>query len=265
MKIVTFKSAILLVLLFSLNSLQKTQAQVSPFNYGKFVSKNGDSLKYRLLISDADTISKYPLVIFLHGVGERGDDNETQLKWGVKNFASDAIMKTYRPIVLAPQCPVDSRWSNYVQDSTVLSRKITLKPQASRPMVLLMELVDQLIEKLPVDPNRIYITGLSMGGTGTFDAISRYPDKFAAAVPVCGTADPNYAEKISNIPIWIFQGALDPLYNPKTSQNLLEDLTSLGAHPGFTQYPETGHFAWLAAYSDSMMMAWMFRQRKISK
>jgi predicted peptidase len=128
-------------------------------------------------------------------------------------------------------------------------------------MKLLIELIDQAKLKLPIDTNRIYITGLSMGGFGTFDAISRYPDLFAAAVPVCGGGDISKALTISHIPIWIFHGALDRAVNPILSHDMLEALTKAGARPGFTQYPEAGHFSWIAAYSDTMMIDWLFKQR----
>jgi predicted peptidase len=115
---------------------------------------------------------------------------------------------------------------------------------------------------MPVDTNRIYITGLSMGGFGTFDAIQRYPNLFAAAVPVCGGGDVSKAAVIAKIPIWIFHGADDAAVNPAYSLEMVDALTKAGAHPGFTQYPEVGHFSWLAAYSDKMMLEWLFRQRK---
>ncbi len=100
-----------------------------------------------------------------------------------------------------------------------------------------------------------------MGGFGTFDAISRHPNLFAAAVPVCGGGDPSKASTIAHIPLWIFHGALDHTVSPILSQNMLEALTKVGGNPGFTQYPEAGHFSWIAAYSDTMMMDWLFKQQ----
>jgi predicted peptidase len=137
-----------------------------------------------------------------------------------------------------------------------------LQQNPSKPMELLIELIQQSIKKMPVDTNRIYVTGLSMGGFGTYDAIERYPHLFAAAVPVCGGGDVSRAASIAHIPIWIFHGAEDAAVNPVYSLNMLEALTKAGAHPGFTQYPEVGHFSWLGAYSDPLMLEWLFRQRK---
>jgi predicted peptidase len=101
-----------------------------------------------------------------------------------------------------------------------------------------------------------------MGGFGTYDAIERYPHLFAATVPVCGGGDVSKVASIAHLPIWIFHGAEDPAVNPVYSHDMLLALTKAGAHPGFTQYPETGHFSWLAAYSDASMIEWLFRQHK---
>lgn len=256
----SLKSILFLFLLICLcgSSANKAYAQASVFSYQKYIEK-GDTLNYRELFPDFDTLRKYPLVIFLHGSGERGNDNEAQLKWGVKNFATDEMMKLHPAIVIAPQCPEKKGWSNFSRTS---STEMTLLPAPSRQMEMLITLVHKLIEKLPVDTNRIYITGLSMGGFGTFDAIERYPNLFAAAVPVCGGGDVSKAASIAHIPIWIFHGAEDAAVNPLLSINMVNALTKAGAHPGFTMYPEVGHFSWIAAYSDPMMMEWLFRQHK---
>jgi len=256
MKLLKSKLATLLVLLFCFGSISNSFSQSSLFSFKIYTNANGDTLNYRQLISDYDPVTKYPLVIFLHGSGERGDDNEAQLQWGVMNFASSQNMKMHPSIVIAPQLPKDMRWGNFSGEDW------SLQPSPSKTMKLLIELIHETIKNLPVDTNRIYITGLSFGGHGTFDAISRYPDLFAAAVPVCGKGDVSKSASISHIPIWIFHGALDATVDPVFSQNMVEALTKEGAHPGYTQYPEVGHFAWIAAYSDPMMMEWLFRQRK---
>lgn len=246
------------LLLFVLGAdIHNSYAQSSVFSYEKFID-HGDTLNYRQLFPDFDTLRKYPLVIFLHGSGERGNDNEAQLKWGVKNFAGDEMMKLHPALVIAPQCPTGASWSNFSRKSS----ELTLLSTPSKPMELVISLIHQLIKKLPVDTSRIYITGLSMGGFGTFDAIERYPDLFAAAVPVCGGGDVSKVNTISKIPIWIFHGSEDAAVNPILSVNMVNALIKAGAHPGFTMYPEVGHFSWIAAYSDPMMMEWLFRQHK---
>jgi predicted peptidase len=245
-----------LFLLFVFSCIaQFSVAQPSRFSVEKYISGQ-DTLLYRQLYPDADTMRKYPLVIFLHGSGERGHDNEAQLKWGVMNFATDQNMVLHPALVIAPQCPEKGGWSNFSRGD------MKMQSTPNKPMQLLIELIHKLIKTMPVDSNRIYITGLSMGGFGTYDAIERYPNLFAAAVPVCGAGDTSKASLIKHLPIWIFHGAEDPAVNPKYSLEMFEALTRAGAHPGFTQLPETGHFSWLAAYSDALMMEWLFRQHK---
>ncbi|GAB2772544.1 prolyl oligopeptidase family serine peptidase [Salinimicrobium soli] len=247
------KKYLCLLLFLFLNVFAYSQSSL--FSYEQYVNAEGDTLKYRQLMSDYAPNTKYPLVIFLHGSGERGDDNEAQLKWGVKNFASSEVMKMHPSIVIAPQCPKNMSWA-------VLSENGSFQPSPTKPMELLKGLIDQTLANLPVDPDRVYITGLSMGGFGTFDAITRYPDLFAAAVPVCGGGDVTKAPLIAGIPMWIFHGALDEAVSPVLSRNMVEALTKAGAHPGYTQYPEAGHFSWIAAYSDPMMMEWLYSQKK---
>jgi predicted peptidase len=250
--------ALLSAFFFCIGSIS-CSAQSSRFSMEKYIS-GADTLYYRQLFPDADTLRKYPLVIFLHGSGERGHDNEAQLKWGVMNFATDQNMVLHPALVIAPQCPEKMGWSSFSREKN--STEMHLQPTATKPMALLIELIHKLIKTLPIDSNRIYITGLSMGGFGTYDAIERYPNLFAAAVPVCGGGDASKAASIARLPIWIFQGAEDPAVTPKYALDMLEALTKAGAHPGFTEYPETGHFSWLGAYRDASMLEWLFRQHK---
>ena len=253
-------TTIALFIIFSLLNIHPTAAQSARFNINRFTNGKGDTLNYRLLFPDADTMRKYPLVIFLHGSGERGTDNEAQLKWGVMNFATDQMMAAHPAIVIAPQCPPNMQWWNAQENKS--TREIKINPSASKPMELTIALIQQLIKTMPVDTNRIYITGLSMGGYGTFDAIERYPNLFAAAVPVCGGGDVSKASSIAHIPMWIFHGAEDPAVNPLYSCDMINALNKEGAHPGFTLYPAVGHFSWLAAYSDALMFEWLFKQHK---
>ncbi len=234
-------------------------SQPSLFSYEKFINGK-DTLKYRQLFPDANPSRKYPLVIFLHGSGERGSDNDAQLKWGVMNFAVEQTMMKYPAFVIAPQCPANLNWANIAMNRN--TREVRLEKDPSKPMELVIALINKMIKDSPIDKNRIYITGLSMGGFGTFDAIERYPNLFAAAVPVCGGGDISKVESIKQIPIWIFHGAEDPAVDSQFSLDMTQALTKAGAHPGFTQYPESGHFSWLAAYSDPLTMEWMFRQHK---
>lgn len=235
-------------------------AQTPFFSREKYISGTGDTLNYRMFNPDRDTLRKYPMVIFLHGSGERGNDNESQLRFGVMHLANDKISSMYPAFIVAPQCPQNMRWANV--DDNRRTCEMHLLPAPSLPMKLVIELIQKMKKELPVDTNRIYITGLSMGGQGTYDAIERYPQLFAAAVPVSGGGDTSKAASIATIPIWIFHGAEDPTVNPKYSLQMLEALTNAGAHPGFTQYPGMGHFVSKSVYIDQQMIAWLFRQHK---
>ncbi len=246
---------IVLLLFFALGN-SNSYSQSSLFSDENYVNPKGDTLQYRQLVSDYDAISKYPLVIFLHGSGERGNDNKAQLKWGVQNFTSKRLMQTHKPIVIAPQCPKNMSWGNFS------FKDMSLKSTPTKTMTLLIELINKIKTTMPIDTNRIYITGLSMGGFGTFDAITRHPDLFAAAVPVCGGGDVSSAKKISHIPIWIFHGALDAAVSPDLSQQMYDALKKQGASPGLTIYPDIGHFSWIPAYNDTKLMDWLFKQQK---
>ena len=230
------------------------------FSFEKYTNNKGDTLNYRLLFPDYDTLRRYPLIIFLHGSGERGNDNEAQLKWGVMNFATDQAMAMHPAFVIAPQCPENQEWSNFSENEK--TRELQLRATPSKPMTLVVELIHQFIKRFSVDTNRIYITGLSMGGYGTFDAIERYPHLFAAAVPVCGGGDVSKAASVAHIPIWIFHGSEDSGVNPLYALDMIGALSKAGSHAGLTYYPGVGHFAWLAAYSDPLLMDWLFRQYK---
>jgi predicted peptidase len=258
MKNLKIKSALFLASFFCCAILSQLYAQNSRFSYNKYSNGKGDSLNYRMLFPDSDTLRRYPLVIFLHGSGERGNNNEAQLQWGVTNFATDQAMALHPAFVIAPQCPEGQGWANITGNN----KAIQLLPAPSKSMELLVELIHKMIKDFRVDTNRIYITGLSMGGFGTFDAIERYPNLFAAAVPVCGGGDVSKAASIVHIPMWIFHGAEDPAVNPVYSIDMVQALTKAGAHLGFTQYPSVGHFSWIAAYSDPLMMGWLFSQHK---
>jgi predicted peptidase len=261
MKNTAIKSILFSLSLFCCISANFTSAQSSSrFSFNRYANGKGDTLNYRMLFPDYDTLRKYPLVIFLHGSGECGNDNEAQLKWGVMNFATDQAMVMHPAFVIAPQCPANQDWSNVYENEK--TREIRLQPSPAKPMALVIELIHQLIKTFSVDTNRIYITGLSMGGHGTYDAIERYPHLFAAAVPVGGGGDVSKAASIAHIPVWIFHGSEDSGVNPLYSLDMIAALTKAGSHAGLTYYPGVGHFSWLAAYSDPLMMEWLFRQHK---
>jgi len=232
----------------------------SRFEMMQYTDESGNILLYRLLkpkmVHEQHT---YPLVLFLHGIGERGNDNKAQLKWGVKNFATDENTEKYPCFVAAPQCPMNDLWVA-LKD---LSPPYTMAEKPAEAMRMALELVGALQQEYPqIDPKRIYVTGLSMGGFGTWDVIQRKPDLFAAAVPVCGGGDVSKAERIAYIPIWAFHGAEDWLVIPKWSRDMIKAIQEAGGNPIYTEYPGIGHQSWIKAYSDPELFIWLFSQKK---
>lgn len=226
-----------------------------------FEDGKGGKLLYRLLKpAKYDPNQKYPVVIFLHGAGERGDDNKAQLVHGMADFASPAIREKYPAFVVAPQCPKEQKWVDV--DWGTLKHDMPEKPASA--MRLTLELLASLEKQYSIDSDRLYITGLSMGGYGTWDALQRHPGRFAAAVPICGGGDPKHADKIKNIPIWAFHGAKDGAVKPERSRDMIAALKAAGGQPKYTEYPEAGHDSWTATYKNPELYAWLFAQRRPS-
>lgn len=258
----SFKKSFRFLFFFTLLISISTLAQESKFKFGQYDNTKGDTLLYRILSPKLKSDTKYPLVIFLHGSGERGKDNTAQLKWGALNFTDKKIMKNYPAFVIAPQCPPNFMWHNGMKTNKNGDWRIEIGPTPSKPMELTLVLIHQLITTLPIDTNRIYITGLSLGGMGSFDAMMRFPHLFAAAVPICGAGDTSKAASIAHIPMWIFHGADDNSVNPQFSFDMVTALHNAGAHPGLTVYPSVKHTSWIAAYKDLGMYDWLFKQKK---
>ena len=229
-------------------------AQKTPAQFSKFVHiSKGDTLPYGMLEPLRKMPGeKYPLVIFLHGAGERGKDNEEHLKHIEILFSVNTLNK-YPCYVVAPQCPHGQVWSNLMY-----GKPFSATP--TRPMELFLEIYDKLLKQYPIDDSRIYITGVSMGGFGTWDLLARFPKRFAAAVPICGGGDEKTAAQISNIPIWAFHGALDETVPPRLSRKMIAAIQAAGGSPGYTEYPGVKHPSWNQAYKEPMLMSWLFKQ-----
>jgi predicted peptidase len=224
-----------------------------------YKDEQGKTLSYRLLKpKDYDAQQKYPLVLFLHGAGERGADNEVQLKHCVRVFAKDENRAKYPCFVAVPQCPDKAKWTNVDWNKDAH----TQPAQPAEPMRLALEMTAALQKEFSLDPQRLYVAGLSMGGFGAWDVIARFPDKFAAAVPICGGGDEKTAPLIAQIPIWAFHGAKDPVVKPARTRNMIEAIKKAGGAPKFTEYPDAGHDSWTQAFNDPALLEWMFAQKK---
>ena len=229
------------------------------FEAKEFYSGEDDKLPYRMLLPEEfEDGESYPLVLFLHGMGERGDDNEAQLTWGVEAFAKADFRREHPAIVIAPQAPDDDYWANL----DWRNEGPGLMEEPTKPLQMAYELVLQVADEMPVDKDRIYITGLSMGGFGTWDLITRYPDTFAAAMPVCGGGDSSKAHLLADLPIWTFHGAQDSVVPVDLSRDMVQAIRDAGGTPGYTEYPHVDHFSWIPAYEDRFALEWLFDQKK---
>jgi len=218
-----------------------------------------NSLPYRLLKpANYDPAKKYPLVLFLHGSGERGTDNHSQLfsYKGTYEFINTAHDYVY--FMLIPQCPINEKWS--ALDWEVLPYR--MKPEPTEPMRLLMELIEKVMGEFSIDPARIYATGLSMGGMGTWDLVIRKPKRFAAAITVCGGYDETKASLIKEISFQVFHGSDDPSVPVEGSRMMVKALKAVGARVEYVEYEGADHFIWGRTYTDKKVIDWLFRQSK---
>ena len=238
------------------------------FERGSFTFK-GDTLPYRFLFPlDFDPAKKYPVILVLHGAGERGNNNEDQLKYGTRLFLNDSIRDKYPAIVIYPQCPAGGFWSNVKieEDSATKKNKFFFQTDDVPPtksMVLLLALVDEFLEKPYVDKHRMYVGGLSMGGMGTFEIIGRRPNLFAAAFAICGGDNTLNAKKYAKkVPIWIFHGERDSVVPYTHSESMVTAIKEAGGDPRYTLYPHDDHNSWDDAFREPDLIPWLFSNKK---
>jgi len=227
-----------------------------------FTDTAGTTLPYRLLVPAGHVGKKLPLFLAMHGAGGRGDDNEKTIKhspWALHTMASESVQKANPCIVVAPQCPNGKRWVDVNWNKCVYSTEdiaITAEQTA------VFELLQAVIKKTDADPARIYVGGFSMGGYGTWDLIGRFPDTFAAAVPVCGGAPTNTAKAMKDVAVWAFHGDKDTVVPPKGSEAMVEALKKAGGAPTYTVFEGVGHNAWTPAWTKPDLVQWLFEQKK---
>ncbi len=212
-----------------------------PLKPGKFQAEVTFTVDYNYLIytpKDYESKDAWPLMIFLHGAGERGDDLQQLKTHGPPKLIAGG--KDFPCIVLAPQCPKHLWWY----------------PEA------LIELIDKVANEYKVDKKRIYLTGLSMGGYGTWALTAKYPKVFAAIAPICGAGDPEKAEAYVGIPTWVFHGGKDGTVPISGSEDMVKAIKAAGGDPKYTVYPEAGHDSWTETYNNPKFFEWMFSQKK---
>ncbi len=247
-------------------SLAQTGPVPAGFTKSAYQDEAGNVLPYQILFpKNYDRTQKYPLVLLLHGAGERGTDNEKQLTHGAKLFLEEKNRADFPAIVVFPQCPPESYWSSVKIDreKRPMSLDFSYADQLNWPTQAAVDLVKSLLKTESVDKKKVYLMGLSMGGMGTFETLSRYPKLFAAATPICGGGDPDLARKYAKrLPLWVFHGDADNVVEVKYSREMVAKLKELGANVQYTEYPGVGHDSWNNAFAEPKLLPWLFGQKK---
>lgn len=256
----------LLIVLVSATLL--TSAQDLSLFKKEWLFQSGDTLPYRILLpKNFDATKKYPLIMFLHGRGESGSDNEKQLVHGAKLFLADSNRNNFPAIVVFPQCPVNSYWSNVqmvAEGSKGAARSFyfTKDGEATQAMKMVMALMGNLYARYKIQDNQVYIMGLSMGGMGTFELVRRMPNTFAAAVPICGGANTATAGSLTKTNWWVFHGGKDDVVLPKYSEDMVKSMKKYRVPVKFTLYPQANHNSWDPAFTEPDLLKWLFKQKK---
>jgi len=181
---------------------------------------------------------RWPLMLFLHGAGERGDDLEKVKRHGPPKLV--AAGREFPFIIVSPQCPEDEVWSNDV----------------------LIALLDYMVEDYQVDEDRVYLTGLSMGGYGSWNLACTHPERFAAVVPICGGGFSLAVHKMKRIPVWVFHGAKDDVVPVEESRRMVRALQNCGGNVKLTIYPDAKHNSWTPTYENPKLYEWLLKQRR---
>jgi len=221
-------------------------------------------LLYRLFIPEEyDARRAYPLIVYLHGGGGRGADGIAHLTSDVAALISEPVQAIARSFVLAPQCPAGDEWVNrHRPPFPNYAQHRVLESDAAK---MTFEVLKVIFAGYNVDPDRVYLTGPSMGGSGTWDFVTRHPHVFAAAVPVTGVNDSSRAPVIADLPIWVFHGSRDETSSVANSRAMVEALRRLGSPVRFTEIEGVGHDSWTHAYSNLEMYRWLFAQRRTGR
>ena len=202
-----------------------------------------ETVSYWLFLPEeesAKTEAGFPLLLFLHGAGERGSNPEAVKMHGPPKLVETEKGKSWPFITVSPQCPDGMHWS---------------------PMQLL-RLLDSIEAQYPVDPSRVYVTGLSMGGFGTYMLIDSAPERFAAGMPLCGGYDPERAKRMTKTPIWAFHGDADGAVPIEMDRVIVEAIQKAGGNIQFTVYPGVQHDCWTQTYNNPDVYAWLLKQHR---
>jgi predicted peptidase len=247
------------------DTLQKGNDKFKTFQFETF-EMEGHVLPYRFHQPEMENDGKkYPLVVFFHGAGERGNDNQTQFK----RFDPFPFWLTNPCYIVAPQCPgpeeFDEKGNSVWVDTHFGGISHCMKESPTWPMQLSIELIKQIIDTKNVDDSRVYVTGLSMGGYATWEILQREGHLFAAAIPICGGGDVNHVDKMLSTSLWVFHGTDDRTVPVERSLNMVNAIRESGGKPKYTEYPGVDHDSWSRTYRNPEIWEWMFSQIKKEK
>ncbi|MBR6558809.1 MAG: dienelactone hydrolase family protein [Clostridia bacterium] len=239
----------------------KKMVFTSEFEKHTFTASNGEELPYCLYVpKDYSEDYAYPMLTFFHGAGRRSNENGEQVTEAVQGLYMPKGTPIYDAIAVFPLCDPDSMWVDVYH---TISRYSIEEVKISRNMQAVVELLDFLMEKYSINPNRQYVIGFSMGGYGTWDIIMRYPDRFAAAAPFCGGGDPSVAASLVDIPLWVNHDSTDDIVDVSGSRDMVNAIKEAGGE--LVIYNETdwrGHNVWDYAYGSAEFQEWLFSQVK---
>jgi len=233
-------------------------------DYETYKSSIGD-LNYRILYpKNFDKSKTYPLTLFLHGISERGDDNELQLTYIDKVFLDPQKYNDYPSVIIFPQSPINDNWSSRILVENQEIRQVfpkDVKPTESLQIVI--KLMDSISKENYVDKKRIYLSGLSNGAMGSFELLKHRPEMFACAVLICGGGDTDWANDFAKTtPVWIAHGSDDDVVSPNFSLEMSKAIIEKGGSPKLTLYENVGHDSWLNVFEDENFLNWMFSHSK---
>lgn len=238
------------------------------FKKEQFISKN-DTLNYRILFPENfSEEEKYPVVLVLHGAGERGDDNESQLVHGSDLFLDSENRKDYPAIVIFPQAPKEDYWAKVEVKRDTMPYQFDFKntEAPTKSLDLVMKMMDSVVAQDFVNKDKVYVGGLSMGGMGTYEIIYKKPEMFAAAFAICGGANPEIAKDYpKGFNIWIFHGEKDDLVPPRLSKAMARSINHHGGNAKVSLYPEDNHNSWDSAFSEPYLLEWLFSHNRNEK
>ncbi len=235
------------------------------FKREKYISEN-DTLNYRVLFpDDFSKDEKYPVVLVLHGAGERGDDNEAQLVHGSDLFLKTENREKFPAIVIFPQAPKEDYWAKVEVKRDTMPFQFDFKntEATTKSLNTVMKLMDSVVKQDFVNDQKIYVGGLSMGGMGTYELIYKKPEMFAAAFAICGGANPEIARDYPKaFPIWIFHGEKDDIVPPALSIAMAREINDYGGNAKLSLYPEDNHNSWDSAFSEPYLLPWLFSKER---